>query len=96
MPKTEQTIMLTYWHLSPAGDESTLPEMRSAATQGVTHAEFKNAKRESLLMTFLADEGDEQAIDTAIEYAKRNLYRSRMRASVFGLQILVNQKTMIQ
>ncbi len=88
--------MLTYWHLSPTGDESTLPEMRAAATQGVTHAEFKNAKRESLLMTFLAEEGDEQAIDAAIDYAKRNLYRLRMRNNVFGLQILVNQTTMIQ
>jgi len=91
MPKTTQTIMLTYWRLSHAGDESTVPEMRAAATQGVTHAIFKTAKRESMLMTFLAEIGDDAAIDVAIEYAKRNLYRSTLRANVLDLKVFVNE-----
>ncbi len=92
MAKTTQTIMLTYWMLRPAGDETTVEEMRVAAEKGVTHAQFQEAQRESLLMTFRAEEGDDDAIDVAIAYAKRNLYRQRLKQNVLDLKVFVNSK----
>lgn len=90
MPKSEQTIMLTYWQTHIEPDQHTLPEMRQLADAGVLGAQFIGAVRKSLFMRFRADEGDVAQLMSAISYAKRSLFRAVHPDNVRDLQVWVN------
>ena len=90
MPKTEQTIMLTYWETRLQPDRHDLTQMRALADAGVYDAQFFAAQRKSFFMRFRADEGDEAQLSAAIAYAKRNLFRTVLQTNVHDLEVWVD------
>lgn len=95
MPKSEQTLMLTYWQTHIEPDQHTLSEMLQLADAGVFDAQFIGAVRKSLFMKFRADDGDMTQLATAISYAKRSLFRAVHPDNVRDLQVWFNGERIV-